>query len=84
MKTIRNFLKHQKIDLFIYAIAKQKEGYLPIAKLKDEKASSEQIEKAIADFDASTQKDIDTKFTKLMNVAQAYVDKHNINAKIGI
>jgi len=57
---------------------------LPIAKLKDEKASSEQIEKAIADFDASTQKDIDTKFTKLMNVAQAYVDKHNINAKIGI
>jgi len=71
-------------DLFSYAIAKQKEGYLPIAKMKDEKASSEQIEKAIADFDASTQKDIDAKFTKLMNVAQAYVDKHNINAKIGI
>lgn len=71
-------------DLFSYAIAKQKEGYLPIAKMKDEKASPEQIEKAIADFDASTQKDIDAKFTKLMNVAQAYVDKHNINAKIGI
>ncbi|AXB55824.1 hypothetical protein [Flavobacterium fluviale] len=71
-------------DLFSYAIAKQKEGYLPIAKMKDEKASSEQIEKAIAEFDASTQKDIDAKFTKLMNVAQAYVDKHNINAKIGI
>ncbi len=71
-------------DLFSYAIAKQKEGYLPIAKLKDEKASPEQIEKAIADFDASTQKDIDAKFTKLMTAAQAYVDKHNINAKIGI
>ena len=71
-------------DLFTYAIAKQKEGYLPIAKLKDEKASPEQIEKAIADFDASTQKDIDAKFTKLMNVAQTYVDKHNINAKIGM
>ncbi|MBO9582873.1 MAG: hypothetical protein J7574_01805 [Flavobacterium sp.] len=71
-------------DLFSYAIAKQKEGYLPIAKLKDEKTSPEQINKAIADFDASTQKDIDAKFTKLMTVAQAYVDKHNINAKIGI
>ena len=71
-------------DLFSYAIAKQKEGYLPIAKMKDEKVSPEQIEKAIADFDASTQKDIDAKFTKLMNVAQAYVDKHNINAKIGV
>lgn len=71
-------------DLFTYAIAKQKEGYLPIAKMKDEKSSPEQIEKAIADFDASTQKDIDTKFAKLMNVAQAYVDKHKINAKIGI
>lgn len=71
-------------DLFSYAIAKQKEGYLPIAKMKDEKASSEQIEKAIADFDASTQKDIDAKFTKLMNAAQAYVHKHNINAKIGV
>ncbi|RYJ38025.1 hypothetical protein NU08_2928 [Flavobacterium anhuiense] len=70
-------------DLFTYAIAKQKEGYLSIAKLKDEKASQEQIEKAIEDFDASTQKDIDAKFTKLMNVAQTYVDKHNINAKIG-
>ncbi len=71
-------------DLFSYAIAKQKEGYLPIAKLKDEKASPEQIQKAIADFDASTQSEIDAKFTKLMNVAQAYVNKHNINAKIGI
>ncbi|WP_338841710.1 hypothetical protein [Flavobacterium ginsenosidimutans] len=71
-------------DLFAYAIAKQKEGYLPIAKLKDEKASQEQIQKAIADFDASTQSEIDAKFTKLMNVAQAYVDKHDINAKIGI
>ena len=71
-------------DLFSYAISKQKEGYLPIAKLKDEKASPEQIEKAVADFDASTRNEIDAKFTKLMNVAQAYVDKHNINAKIGI
>lgn len=71
-------------DLFTYAIAKQKEGYLPIAKMKDEKASPEQIEKAISDFDTSTQKDIDAKFTKLMNVAQTYVNKHNINAKIGI
>lgn len=71
-------------DLFSYAIAKQKEGYLPIAKLKDDKASQEQIDKAIADFDASTQSEIDAKFTKLMNVAQTYVDKHNINAKIGI
>lgn len=71
-------------DLFSYAIAKQKEGYLPIAKLKDEKASPEEIEKAIADFDASTQSEINAKFTKLMTVAQAYVDKHNINAKIGI
>ncbi|MFC0779507.1 hypothetical protein [Flavobacterium sp. HJSW_4] len=71
-------------DLFSYAIAKQKEGYLPIAKLKDEKASPEQIQKAIANFDSSTQSEIDAKFTKLMNVAQAYVDKHNINAKIGM
>lgn len=71
-------------DLFSYAIAKQKEGYLPIAKLKDEKTSPEQIQKAIADFDASTQNEIDTKFTKLMTVAKAYVEKHNINAKIGI
>lgn len=71
-------------DLFSYAIAKQKEGYLPIAKLKDEKASPEQIEKAIADFDASTQNEIDAKFTKLMNVAKAYTEKHNIDAKFGI
>ncbi|MFB9077959.1 hypothetical protein ACFFLS_04735 [Flavobacterium procerum] len=71
-------------NLFKYAIAKQKEGYLPIAKLKDEKASAEQIEKAIADFDASTQNDIDAKFAKLMNAAKAYVEKHNINAKIGV
>jgi hypothetical protein len=52
--------------------------------MKDEKASPEQIEKAIADFDASTQNDIEVRFTKLMNVAKAYVEKHNINAKIGI
>ncbi|MBE8727543.1 hypothetical protein [Flavobacterium hungaricum] len=71
-------------DLFSYAIAKQKEGYLPIAKLKDEKASPEQIQKAIADFDASTQNEIDAKFTKLMTAAKAYVEKHNINAKIGV
>ncbi len=79
----RELLQASK-DLFGYAIAKQKEGYLPIAKMKDEKASPEQIQKAIADFDASTQSDIDAKFIKLMNVAKAYVEKHNINAKIGI
>lgn len=79
----RELLQASK-DLFSYAITKEKEGYLPIAKMKDEKASPEQIEKAIADFDASTQSEIDTKFTKLMNVAKAYVAKHNINAKIGI
>ncbi|WP_289663806.1 hypothetical protein [Flavobacterium panacagri] len=79
----KEFLQASK-DLFTYAIAKQKEGYLPIAKMKDEKASPEQIEKAIADFDASTQNDIDAKFTKLMNEAKAYAEKHNINAKIGI
>ncbi|KAF2509121.1 hypothetical protein [Flavobacterium foetidum] len=79
----KQFLQASK-DLFAYAIAKQKEGYLPIAKMKDEKASDEQIQKAIADFDASTQKDIDAKFSKLMNEAKAYVEKHNINAKIGI
>ncbi|OMQ12435.1 hypothetical protein [[Flexibacter] sp. ATCC 35103] len=79
----RELLQASK-DLFSYAIAKEKEGYLPIAKMKDEKASPEQIEKAIVDFDASTQNDIETKFTKLMNVAKAYVEKHNIDAKIGI
>ncbi|MCC9062353.1 hypothetical protein [Flavobacterium piscisymbiosum] len=79
----RELLQASK-DLFSYAITKEKEGYLPIAKMKDEKASPEQIEKAIADFDASTQSEIDNKFTKLMNVAKAYVAKHNINAKIGI
>lgn len=71
-------------DLFSYAIAKEKEGYLPIAKIKDEKASSEQIQKAIVDFDASTQTEIAAKFAKLMDVAKAYADKHNINAKFGI
>ena len=79
----RELLQASK-DLFSYAITKEKEGYLPIAKMKDEKASPEQIEKAIADFDASTQNDIEVRFTKLMNVAKAYVEKHNINAKIGI
>lgn len=79
----RELLEASK-DLFSYAITKEKEGYLPIAKMKDEKASPEQIEKAIADFDTSTQNDIQVKFTKLMNVAKAYVEKHNINAKIGI
>ncbi|KQB41211.1 hypothetical protein [Flavobacterium aquidurense] len=79
----RELLQASK-DLFSYAIAKEKEGYLPIAKMKDEKASPETIEKAIADFDASTQNDIEVKFTKLMNVAKAYVEKHNIDAKIGI
>jgi hypothetical protein len=71
-------------DLFSYVITKQKEGYLPIAKMKDEKASPEQIEKAIADFDASTQTEADTKFTKLMNAGKAYAEKHNIDAKFGI
>lgn len=71
-------------DLFSYVIAKQKEGYLPIAKMKDEKASPEQIEKAIADFDASTQTEVDAKFTKLMTVGKAYAEKHNIDAKFGI
>jgi hypothetical protein len=79
----RELLQASK-DLFSYAIAKEKEGYLPIAKMKDEKASPEQIEKAIAGFDASTQNDIEAKFTKLMNAAKAYVEKHNIDAKIGI
>jgi hypothetical protein len=71
-------------DLFSYAITKQKEGYLPIAKMKDEKASPEQLEKAISDFEASTLNEIDTKFTRLMNAAKAYAEKHNINAKIGV
>jgi hypothetical protein len=79
----RELLQASK-DLFGYAIAKEKEGYLPIAKMKDEKASPEQIQKAIADFDASTQNDIDVKFAKLMTVAKAYTAKHNINAKFGI
>lgn len=79
----RELLQASK-DLFSYAITKEKEGYLPIAKMKDEKASPEQIEKAITDFDAATKSEIDNKFTKLMNVAKAYVAKHNINAKIGI
>ncbi|RZJ53448.1 MAG: hypothetical protein EOO44_08470 [Flavobacterium sp.] len=71
-------------DLFSYVIAKQKEGYLPIAKMKDEKASPEQIQKAIVDFDASTQTEADAKFTKLMTVGKAYAEKHNIDAKFGI
>jgi hypothetical protein len=71
-------------DLFSYVITKQKEGYLPIAKMKDEKASPEQIEKAIADFDASTQTEVDAKFTKLMTIGKAYAEKHNIDAKFGI
>lgn len=71
-------------DLFSYVIAKMKEGYLPIAKMKDEKASPEQIEKAIADFDASTQTEVDAKFTKLMTAGKAYAEKHNIDAKFGI
>jgi hypothetical protein len=79
----RELLQASK-DLFSYAITKEKEGYLPIAKMKDEKASPEQIEKAIADFDTSTQNDIEVRFTKLMTAAKAYVAKHNIDAKIGI
>ncbi|MBZ4035679.1 ABC transporter permease [Flavobacterium sp. 17A] len=71
-------------DLFSYVIAKQKEGYLPIAKMKDEKASPEQIQQAIADFDASTQTEVDAKFNKLMAVGKAYAEKHNIDAKFGI
>ncbi|MCA1919096.1 MAG: hypothetical protein LDL38_06830, partial [Flavobacterium piscis] len=38
----RELLQASK-DLFSYAITKEKEGYLPIAKMKDEKASPEQI-----------------------------------------
>ncbi len=79
----RELLQASK-DLFTYAIAKEKEGYLPIAKMKDEKASPEQIEKAIADFDASTLNEIDAKFTRLMNAPKAYAEKHNIDAKIGV
>lgn len=71
-------------DLFSYVIAKQKEGYLPIAKMKDEKRSPEQIQKAIADFDAATQTEADSKFTKLMVVGKAYAEKHHIDAKFGI
>lgn len=71
-------------DLFSYVISKQKDGYLPIAKMKDEKASPEQIQTAIADFDASTQSEADAKFNKLMTVGKAYAEKHNIDAKFGI
>lgn len=71
-------------DLFSYVIAKQKEGYLPIAKMKDEKSSPEQIQKAIADFDAATQTEADSKFAKLMAVGKAYAEKHHIDAKFGI
>ncbi|CAM3642003.1 hypothetical protein [Flavobacterium chungbukense] len=71
-------------DLFSYVISKQKEGYLPIAKMKDEKASPEQIQKAIVDFDTSTQNEVDAKFNKLMTAGKAYAEKHNIDAKFGI
>lgn len=71
-------------DLFSYVIAKQKEGYIPIAKMKDEKASPEQIQKAIENFDTSTQTEVDAKFTKLMSAGKAYAEKHNIDAKFGI
>jgi hypothetical protein len=71
-------------DLFSYVISKQKEGYLPIAKMKDEKASPEQIEKAIADFDAATQTEAVSKFAKLMATGKAYAEKHHIDAKFGI
>jgi len=70
--------------LFSYVIAKQKEGYLPIAKMKDEKASPEEIQKAISDFDASTQTEADVRFSKLMNAGKVYAEKHNIDAKFGI
>lgn len=71
-------------ELFSYVISKQKEGYLPIAKMKDEKASPEQIQKAIVDFDTSTQNEVDAKFNKLMTAGKAYAEKHNIDAKFGI
>ncbi|WP_417939032.1 hypothetical protein [Flavobacterium sp. RS13.1] len=71
-------------DLFSYVISKQKEGYLPIAKMKDEKASPEQIEKAIADFDAATQTEAVSKFAKLMATGKAYAEKHHIDTKFGI
>lgn len=71
-------------DLFSYVTAKQKEGYLPIAKMKDEKATPEQIQKAIEDFDASTQSEADAKFNQLVIAGKAYAEKHNIDAKFGI
>ncbi|MFL9483033.1 hypothetical protein ACI6Q2_09680 [Chitinophagaceae bacterium LWZ2-11] len=71
-------------DLFSYAITKEKEGYLPIAKMKDQKASPEDIQKAVTDFDAATRNEIDTKFVSLMNTAKIYAKKNNINAKFGL
>lgn len=68
-------------DLFSYAITKETEGYLPIAKMKDENAPTKDIQKAITDFDNATQQEMDLKFKTLTEAAKAYAQKFNINVK---
>lgn len=68
------------LDLFSYAIAKEKEGYIPIAKMKDQKASEATINSAIMAFDKANSKMANQKFETLLAAAKAYAQKHQINA----
>jgi hypothetical protein len=68
-------------DLFSYVIIKETEGYLPIAKMKDNNAPMKDIQKAINDFDIATQQEMDLKFKTLTEAAKVYAGKFNINVK---
>ncbi|MFH6993743.1 hypothetical protein [Flavobacterium sp. FlaQc-48] len=69
------------LGLFAYVIPREKEGYIQIAKLKDQKASEDVITNAIIAFDAAHSKEANEKFETLITIAKAYAQKHNLDAK---
>lgn len=69
------------LALFAYVIPKEKEGYLKIARLKDQKASETDINNAITVFDEANNENANQKQDTLLAVAKKYAQKHNLDAK---
>lgn len=70
-------------DVFSYAIEKQKEVYVNLAKMKDQGATDEELEVAAAEIDNKYAEEFYKKYELLIGFAQPYVQKNGLNVTWG-
>jgi len=69
------------LDLFNYVKEKYQTDYVKIARLMDNKAPKEEIEKAIFEMETVTFATFDQKYKKLWDLALPYAKEHGIEVK---